>query len=60
MNFDRIRANYINGFWNAAMVQMAVKKSVITQSQADAIIAETNPEQVLINEITQEVSEIDY
>ena len=38
MSYEKIKYNYINGFWNAAMVQMAVRKGVITQEQCDEIL----------------------
>ena len=39
MSYEKIKYNYINGFWNDAMVRMAVKKGVITQEQCDEILA---------------------
>ena len=56
MNYEKIMVNYLNGFWSAPMVQMAVKKGVISQTQADAILNEVDPKQALIDEIVQEVS----
>ena len=58
MNYEKIKYNYVNGFWSAAMVQMAVRKGNITQEQADAIIngKETSEADTLL----QEVSEYGY
>lgn len=39
MSYEKIKYNYINGFWNTAMVRMAVKKGVITQEQCDEILS---------------------
>lgn len=33
MSFETIKKNYERGLWNAAMVQMAVRKGVITKKQ---------------------------
>lgn len=39
MSYEKIKYNYINGFWNAAMVRMAVKKGVITKEECEEILA---------------------
>ena len=39
MSYEKLKYNYINGFWNAVMVRMAVRKGVITQEQCDEILA---------------------
>ena len=43
MTYEKIKSNYERGYWAAAMVQMAVRKVVITQEQCDEILSgETN------------------
>lgn len=62
MSYEKIKYNYEKGFWNEAMVRMAVRKGIITQEQCDAIINGTayDPEQKVIDSIIQEVSEYGY
>ena len=38
MNYETIKRNYEKGLWNSQLVQVAVKKGVITQEQADMIL----------------------
>lgn len=38
MTFDTIRINFERGLWSASLVQMAVRKGLISQTEADAII----------------------
>lgn len=38
MTYEKIKYNYVNGFWSASMVQMAVRKGIITQEQCDEIL----------------------
>lgn len=38
MNYETIKKNYQRGLWSAAMVNVAVKKGVITAEQANEII----------------------
>lgn len=40
MNFEKIKANYEKGFWNVAMVKMAVRKGVITKAEYTEITGE--------------------
>ena len=43
MTYEKIKGNYEKGYWSAAMVQMAVRKGVITQEQCNEILSgETN------------------
>lgn len=39
MDYEKIAYNYVNNFWNAAMVKMAVRKGVITQEECDKILS---------------------
>lgn len=39
MDYETIKANYLNGLWSKALVLIAVKKGVITRAQADEIFA---------------------
>ncbi len=39
MDFETIRNNYVKGLWPAYLVRLAVKKGVITQAQAEEILA---------------------
>lgn len=41
MNYDTIKKNFERGLWNAQMVKMAVKKSVITVEQYKDITGKT-------------------
>ena len=38
MTYEKIKENYEKGFWSAAMVQMAIRKGIITQEQCDEIL----------------------
>lgn len=38
LTVEKIRLYFAQGLWNAAMVQKAVEKQVITQAQADEIV----------------------
>lgn len=38
MNYERIKTNFDRGLWSASMVQMAVRKGLISQADADSII----------------------
>jgi len=40
MNFEQIKKNYDRGLWNKQMVEIAVKKGVITPSQYKEITKE--------------------
>ena len=40
MNYEIIKMNYDRGLWNKAMVQMAVRKGLITQEQYKEIVGE--------------------
>ena len=40
MNFETIKRNYDRGLWNAAMVNTAVRKGVITREQFEEITGE--------------------
>ena len=33
MTYEKIKSNYEKGYWSASMVQMAVRKGVITKEQ---------------------------
>ena len=33
MTYEKIKSNYEKGYWSSAMVQMAVRKGVITKEQ---------------------------
>lgn len=39
MNYEKVKDNYLKGFWSAAMVQMAVRKGVITKEEYEEILA---------------------
>lgn len=38
MNYEQIKKNFDRGLWTAAMVQMTVRKGVLTQEEANSII----------------------
>ncbi len=38
MNFEIIKRNYEKGLWTVALVELAVRKKVITRAQADEIL----------------------
>ena len=38
MTYEKIKENYKKGFWSATMVQMAIRKGIITQEQCDEIL----------------------
>ena len=40
MTYEKIKSNYEKRYWSAAMVQMAVRKGVITQEQCDEILVD--------------------
>jgi hypothetical protein len=40
MNFEQIKKNYDRGLWNKQMVEIAVKKGVITPAQYKEITKE--------------------
>lgn len=40
MNYEIIKMNYDRGLWNKAMVQMAVRKGIITLEQYKEIVGE--------------------
>ena len=43
MTYEKIKSKHEKGYWSATMVQMAVRKGVITQEQCDEILSgETN------------------
>lgn len=42
MTFDQIKRNFDRKLWTASQVQMCVRKGLISQAQADAVIGE-NP-----------------
>lgn len=42
MNYEQIKHNYDRGLWTAAMVQMTVRKGVLTQDEANSIINGTD------------------
>lgn len=43
MTYEHIKYYFEAGLWNAAMVQKAVKKGVITKDQCEAILSGTEP-----------------
>lgn len=42
MNYETIKKNYVRGLWSKPMVQLAVRKGIITQQQADEIYKEAS------------------
>ena len=40
--FEKIKRFYLKGYWTAEMVQNAVAKGLITQTQADEILKGSN------------------
>lgn len=39
MNYETIKKNYLRGLWSAAMVDVAVRKGIITLAEAKEIKA---------------------
>ena len=40
LNFETIKSFYDKGLWSPMLVKMSVKKGILTEEQANAILAE--------------------